>query len=87
MASVPEYEFRSTSVFTPTSGTPKLDFVPLADGARPLYTGSGMRKTGLPGQEGEEVGTVTQPPVGEPWVLLLFAMLYVVTRFMRRAKE
>jgi len=77
--SVPEYQFQSTSIFVSTTGTPKIDFVPLADGARPLYTGSGMRKGGLPGdpsEGGEEIGTVTQPPVGEPLVLLLFAMIY-----------
>lgn len=88
--SVPGYEFQSTSIFAPTTGTPKIDFVPLADGAGPLYTGSGMRKGGLPGdpsEGGEEVGTVTEPPVGEPLVLLLFAMLYVVSRLFRRAKE
>lgn len=86
--SVPGYEFQSTSIFAPTTGTPKIDFVPLADGARPLYTGSGMRKGGLSGEpSGEEIGTVNQPPVGEPLVLLLFAMLYVVSRLFRRAKE
>lgn len=89
--SVPGYEFQSTSIFAPTTGTPKIDFVPLADGAGPLYTGSGMRKGGLPGDPseggGEEIGTVTEPPVGEPLVLLLFAMLYVVSRLFRRAKE
>lgn len=85
--SVPGYEFQSTSIFAPTTGTPKIDFVPLADGAGPLYTGSGMRKNGLPGVEDNPVGEVTQSPVGEPLVLLLFAMLYVVSRLFRRAKE
>lgn len=85
--SVPGYEFQSTSIFAPTTGTPKIDFVPLADGAGPLYTGSGMRKNGLPGVEDNPVGEVTQSPVGEPLVLLLFAMLYAVSRLFRRAKE
>ena len=88
--SVPGYEFQSTSVFAPTTGTPKIDFVPLADGAGPLYTRPGMRKDGWPGDDpsgDNPVGEVTQSPVGEPLVLLLFAMLYVVSRLFRRAKE
>ena len=85
--SAPGYEFQSTSIFAPTTGTPKIDFVPLADGAGPLYTGSGMRKNGLPGVEDNPVGEVTESPVGEPLVLLLFAMLYAVSRLFRRAKE
>ena len=87
MADAPEYQFQSTSIFVSTTGTPKIDFVPLADGAGPLYTGSGMRKGGLPGSEEPEIGVVIEPPVGEPLVLLLFAMLYVVSRLFRRAKE
>ena len=87
--SAPGYEFQSTSIFAPTTGTPKIDFVPLADGAGPLYTRPGMRKDGLIGDpsESDPVGQITEPPVGEPLVLLLFAMLYVVSRLFRRAKE
>lgn len=91
--SVPEYQFQSTSIMAPATGTPKIDFVPLADGARPLNTGSGMRKGGWPGGDpseggGEEIGTVTEPPVGEPLVLLLFALAYlVIKRRGRRVNE
>ena len=84
--SAPGYEFQSTSIFAPTTGTPKIDFVPLADGARPFYTRPGLKRDGLPGQDGQEIGVVPTP-VGEPLVLLLFAMLYVVSRLFRRAKE
>lgn len=89
--SVPEYQFQSTSIMTPATGTLKIDFVPLADGARPLYTGSGMRKDGWPGYPSEDdnpIGEVTEPPVGEPLVLLLFALAYlVIKRWVRRVNE
>jgi len=87
MADAPEYQFQSTSIFVSTTGTPKIDFVPLADGARLTDTRPGMRKDGWPGSEDPEIGVVVEPPVGEPLVLLLFAMLYVVSRLFRRAKE
>lgn len=87
MADAPEYQFQSTSIFVSTTGTPKIDFVPLADGARPLYTRPGARKEGLGEPEGDPVGQVTEPPVGEPLVLLLFALAYlVIKRRERRIK-
>ena len=75
MQSVPDYQFRSTSPYTPTIERP--EFVPLADNPFAVPGRPGIRK-GLGGEEEDPVGQVTRPPVGEPWILLVFALLYLL---------
>ena len=71
----PAYQFQSTStfattthvtVYTPGSGTPY--------GA--LYR---QRKGGIDDEEGDEVGLINTP-VGEPWVLLLMALVFLIAK-------
>ena len=71
----PAYQFQSTStfattthvtVYTPGSGTPY---------------GAPYRqiKGGIDDEEGDEVGLINTP-VGEPWVLLLMALVFLIAK-------
>ena len=69
----PAYQFQSTStfattthvtVYTPGSGTPY---------GAPYR----QRKGGIDDEEGDEVGLINTP-VGEPWVLLLMALVFLI---------
>ncbi len=71
----PAYQFRSTStfattthvtVYTPGSGTPY---------GAPYR----QRKGGIDDEEGDEVGLINTP-VGEPWVLLLMALVFLIAK-------
>ena len=75
------YQFRSTSSYTPTMHTtvyqPGL--------SSPTYAPIGPRLTGSWDDEpdGEELGQVNTP-VGEPLVLLLFAALFLFRMYRKR---
>ena len=85
----PTYQFRSTSVYY-SSFRDNSTFVPLADDP---YAGNGQRKgprRSSPWDEdpetggGNEIGVVDDPvPVGEPLIMLLLALLYMVSRTLR----
>ena len=71
----PAYQFQSTStfattthvtVYTPGSGTPY---------GAPYR----QRKGGIDDEEGDEVGLINTP-VGEPWVLLLMALVFLIAK-------
>lgn len=75
-SSAPTYEFQSTSTYV-ESGSTYAPVVSAPFATLPGKMGGSIRK-GLGDPEGEEVGTVTQPPVGEPWILLLLALMYLI---------
>ena len=71
----PAYQFQSTStfattthvtVYTPGSGTPY---------GAPYR----QRKGGIDDEEGDEVGLINTP-VGEPWVLVLMALVFLIAK-------
>ena len=71
----PAYQFQSTStfattthvtVYTPGSGTPY---------GAPYRQSKG----GIDDEEGDEVGLINTP-VGEPWVLLLMALVFLIAK-------
>ena len=73
--SAPTYSFRSTSVYIPAArgvGQP----VVLAEGA--AYSSP------FDPDEEDPIGTVTPQPVGEPLVLLFFALAFLGFRYYRR---
>ena len=73
--SAPTYSFRSTSVYIPAArgvGQP----VVLAEGA--AYSSP------FDPDEEDPIGTVTPQPVGEPLVLLFFALTFLGFRYYRR---
>lgn len=72
----PAYQFRSTSVYTPTTNT--TVYTP---GSSSPASGPNRMRRGIDDEEddpdGPEIGMV-DTPVGEPLVLLLFALLYML---------
>lgn len=73
----PAYQFRSTSAYTPTTNT--TVYTP---GSSVPSSGPIRMRRGMDDEEddpdGEEVGMLNTP-VGEPMILLLFALLYMIT--------
>ena len=74
----PSCSFRSTSSYTPIVGTTSY----LSDGsgevdAPPRNIRRGL---GVPDDDDNPIGTVPNVPVGEPLVLLVLALLYIVLR-------
>ena len=71
---LPDYSFRSTSSYAPTSNAPAYS----APQSRPRREWSWSEPTDNP------IGTVTNPtPVGEPLILLLLAVLYAACMRIR----
>ena len=74
-ATLPTYQFRSTSAYTMTMNTtvyePGLE--------SPSYTAKAPRKTSIWDEEpdGDEIAVV-DTPVGEPLILLAFILLYLI---------
>lgn len=73
----PSYEFYSTSSITPVVGSTSYHSGPCyAPGAGH----GGIRKDTWdgPGDDDDPVGVLPETPVGEPLILLLFALLFIV---------
>ncbi len=70
------YRFHTTSAYLNASNV---------GGARILRSGDGMMRSGWtdPDDEGQ-IGAVTPTPVGEPLVLLFFALAFLGFRYYRR---
>ena len=72
----PAYQFHSTSVYTPT-----VNVTVYTPGSSSPASGPNRMRRGIDDEEddpaGLEVGQV-DTPVGEPFILLLFAMLYML---------
>lgn len=80
LASQLSYQFHTTSVYINSSNFE----------SQRIMMGTEMRRTeGWTDQDDDEpsIGTVTPTPLGEPLVLLLFAMLYVCCRVRKKLKN
>lgn len=79
----PAYQFRSTSAYTPTMNTT----VYCPGSSAPSGGPKRMRMEGDMDDEeedfGDGVGTINTP-IGEPWVLVLLAVVYI---FYRKSKK
>lgn len=75
-SSAPTYEFQSTSTYV-ESGSTYAPVVSAPFATLPGKMGGSIRK-GLGDPEEDPVGQVTKPPVGEPWILLLLALVYLI---------
>ena len=75
-ATLPSYQFRSTSTLAPVVGTTHT-YAPLADS--PYGAGVGGPRRGPWDDPGDNpIGEVDDPaPIGEPLVLILFALLFL----------
>ena len=73
----PAYQFHSTSVYTPT-----MNVTVYPPGSSSPASGPNRMRRGIDDEEddpdGLEVGMV-DTPIGEPMILLLFALLYMLT--------
>lgn len=81
----PTYSFRSTSSFTPIVGA--TAYTAGGDYRPGSYTPVTMRKASPWDEpEGDEIGQV-YTPVGEPYVLLLMALLYLLGVKIKKIRE
>ena len=88
----PNYQFQSTSAYTPVMGGSSYSSTIYAPAANaPVYR---PRKAGYWNEDGEwvedddPIGVVPDPaPVGEPFVLLVMAMLYLIGRYVYRSRR
>ena len=71
----PAYQFQSTSTFAPT--THVTVYTP--GSGTPYGAPYRQRKGGIDDEEGDEVGLINTP-VGEPWVLLLMALVFLIAK-------
>jgi hypothetical protein len=78
-SSAPTYEFQSTSTYV-ESGSTYAPVVSAPFATLPGKMGGSMRKSMWDGDpDDNELGTVDDPtPVGEPWILLLLALMYLI---------
>ena len=80
----PSYNFRSTSSYTPVVGTTSY----MSDGSGPISSPRRARMDwGSPSDDDNPVGTVSNVPVGEPLVLLVLALVYVICIRLRRMRR
>lgn len=88
-ATLPEYQFRSTSTCPPvvghTSYTSTEQYSPMAIAPRPGQIRRGSLEEGV--EEGDPIGQVTVSPVGDPLMLLLMAFLYLFFAKIRKKSK
>jgi len=82
----PTYQFRSTSAYTPTMNT--TVYTP---GSSTPFGGPNRLRRGIDDEEeddpeGDPTGYI-DTPVGEPFILLLMAMLYALGHFIATRKK
>lgn len=79
---LPSYQFRSTSTFTPIVGERSYistqRYSPVAN--KPYRAKADFT-------EDPEIGVIIQQPVGEPYVLLLMAVLYLFYKKSKKIRE
>ncbi|MBO6074782.1 MAG: hypothetical protein J6P74_06590 [Paludibacteraceae bacterium] len=79
----PSYNFRSTSSYSPIVGTTSY----MSDGSEPISSPRRARTSwGKPGDDDDPMGTIKNTPIGEPLVLLLLALGYVICIRLRMRK-
>jgi len=79
----PSYNFRSTSSYSPIVGTTSY----MSDGSGPISSPRRARTSwGKPGADDDPMGTIQNTPIGEPLVLLLLALGYVICIRLRMRK-
>lgn len=82
-ATLPSYQFRSTSTFQPIVG--ERSYIS-TQSYSPVANKPYRAKTDWTEEE-PEIGVIIQPPVGEPYVLLLMAVLYLFYKKSKKIRE
>ena len=84
---LPSYQFRSTSTFTPIVGERSYistqSYSPVAN--KPYRAKTWNEDAGDP--EGDPVGQITEDPIGSPLILLLMAVLYLFYKKSKKIRE
>ena len=70
---LPSYQFRSTSTFTPIVGERSY----ISTQSYSLVANKPYRAKADWTEEGDPVGQITEDPIGSPLILLLMAVLYI----------
>lgn len=87
-AFAPQYHFQSTSSFSSIVNTAAYSEISayMFTDATPSSSGPViMRSWGSPSEDDDPIGTIPDPvPLGEPLILLAFALLYALLRLRRR---
>lgn len=82
---LPSYQFRSTSTFTPIVGERSYistqSYSPVAN--KPYRAKADWTEK----EDEPEIGVIIQPPIGEPYVLLLMAVLYLFYKKSKKIRE
>ena len=88
-ATLPEYQFRSTSTCPPivghTSYTATEQYSPMANAPCPGQIRRGSLEEGV--EEETPIGVIPVSPVGEPLILLLMAFLYLFFAKIRKKSK
>ncbi|MBR0194751.1 MAG: hypothetical protein IJQ32_00700 [Paludibacteraceae bacterium] len=74
----PAYQFRSTSAYAPT-----MNIAVYTPGSSSPIGEPRRVRMDMDDEEGDEMGVINTP-IGEPWVLLLLAVVYI---FYRKSKK
>lgn len=84
---LPSYQFRSTSTFTPIVGERSyISTQSYSPGAsKPYRAKTWNEDAGDP--EGEEIAVITEQPLGSPLILLLMAVLYLFYKKSKKIRE
>lgn len=81
---LPSYQFRSTSTFTPIVGERSYistqSYSPVAN--KPYRAKSEWNE-----EDGDPVGQITEDPIGSPLILLLMAVLYLFYKKCKKIRE
>ena len=87
-ATLPEYQFRSTSTCPPVVGytdyTATEQYSPMANAPRP---GQIRRDSWKEEPDDDPIGQTTVSPVGDPLMLLLMAFLYLFNTKIRKKSK
>ena len=90
-ATLPEYQFRSTSTCPPVVGytdyTATEQYSPMATAPRPGQIRRDSWGEGESVEDQDPVGQVTVSPVGDPLMLLLMAFLYLFFAKIRKKSK
>ena len=82
---LPSYQFRSTSTFTPIVG--ERSYIS-TQSYSPVANKPYRAKAGWTEQEDEDpIGQITEDPIGSPLILLLMAVLYLFYKKSKKIRE
>ena len=85
-ATLPSYQFRSTSTFTPIVG--ERSYISTTQSYSPVANKPYRAKADWTEQENEDpIGQISEDPIGSPLILLLMAVLYLFYKKSKKIRE